>query len=178
MFARSRVITAPSGSTIPDKTPKINDLCLFVPLDASDTETIAPSGKFWIAIPIARAIANEIGTDVDVVALANTIPTAIPSGKLCSATANDVIVDLFKLHLGPSDSSLLQCVCGIILSKIIKNATPSQIPTKTGINPSLFKLVDVSNAGTIKLQNEAAIITPAAKPENAFKMVLFIFLIK
>ena len=51
------VITAPIGSTIPDKTPPIKAFVLLIPSERSGMDMIAPSGKFWIAIPSDSASA-------------------------------------------------------------------------------------------------------------------------
>ena len=51
-------VSAPkTGSTAPERTPSKNDLGLLFPSANSGMEMIAPSGKFWIAIPSAKASA-------------------------------------------------------------------------------------------------------------------------
>ena len=68
---------------------------------------MAPSGKFWIAIPMVRAKAPAaVMGALPVRRPANTTPTAMPSGRLCSVTANTSMVVFFKLLFGPSGVSL------------------------------------------------------------------------
>ena len=45
------VRTAPIGSTTPDSAPYRNAFHVPTPSDFNGREIIAPSGKFWIAIP-------------------------------------------------------------------------------------------------------------------------------
>ena len=47
--------TAPTGSTTPDRTPYTKALAFDMPRARSGMEIIAPSGKFWIAIPMDSA---------------------------------------------------------------------------------------------------------------------------
>ena len=49
------VSSAPTGSTMPDRTPSAKAFPLLFPSAHSGMEIMAPSGKFWIAIPRARA---------------------------------------------------------------------------------------------------------------------------
>ena len=53
--ARKIVISAVIGSTMPESTPPANERILLLFSAWSGIEIIAPSGKFCIAIPSARA---------------------------------------------------------------------------------------------------------------------------
>lgn len=55
--AASIVSTAPMGSTMPESTPPQKALALPMPSARSGSEMIAPSGKFWIAMPSESASA-------------------------------------------------------------------------------------------------------------------------
>ena len=91
--AANMVSTAPMGSTTPDSTPPKKARPFFIPSARSGMETIAPSGKFWMAMPSdnASAPAAVMGTLPERYP-AYTTPTAIPSGILCSVTASSIIV--------------------------------------------------------------------------------------
>ena len=133
-------------------------------------EIIAPSGKFWIAIPIARARAAdaEIWTE-PVYQPAYKMPTAIPSGILWRVTASTIIVDFLSLLLGPSTVSLM-CICGVSISSRSKKSIPRQNPTTAGIKAS-FPIPNSSAwliEGIKRLQTDAATMTPAANPESDF----------
>ena len=81
----------------------------------SGMEIIAPSGKFWIAIPIDNAIAAATVIFAFPARYpAYTTPTAIPSGILCSVTASTIMVVLCNLLFGPSALTLYLCKCGIM----------------------------------------------------------------
>ena len=83
MLARRIVTIVPIGSTSPERTPLIKALILDSPLLLRGIDIIAPSGKFCIAIPSARARAPaEVMPLVPVIHPAYTTPTAIPSGIL------------------------------------------------------------------------------------------------
>ena len=74
-----------------------------MPSARSGIETIAPSGKFWMAMPSARASAAVWLTPTWPDAQpAYTTPTAMPSGILCSVTASMSLVVRFSLLRGPS----------------------------------------------------------------------------
>ena len=51
------VMNPPTGSTTPESTPHMNAFFLLMPSPHNGIDIIAPSGKFCIAIPIARTIA-------------------------------------------------------------------------------------------------------------------------
>ena len=61
MRPAARIVrTAPTGSTIPDRTPPAKALVFPIPSERRGIEIMAPSGKFWMAIPIERAMAPII----------------------------------------------------------------------------------------------------------------------
>ena len=62
-------------------------------------------------------------------------------------------------------------------SSASKNRKPIQNPTNTGKNCSLPRFSDILIAGIISEKNAAATITPEAKPESAFFVVIFISLL-
>lgn len=97
--AKITVSTAPMGSTTPDIIPRKHDFLRDAPPAWSGSEIIAPSGKFCIAIPTARA--NAPATVIPVlseIAPTNVTPTAIPSGILCKVTARTSIVFFERLE--------------------------------------------------------------------------------
>ena len=53
--AARMVSSAPSGSTAPESVPYQKALALPAPSARRGMEMIAPSGKFWMAMPSARA---------------------------------------------------------------------------------------------------------------------------
>lgn len=77
-----------------------------IPAARSGMDMIAPSGKFWIAMPT-----DKISAALPVISVcpdsqpASTTPTAIPSGILCSVTASISIIFLDKSRCRPSGSS-------------------------------------------------------------------------
>ena len=137
----------------------------------------APSGKFCRPIPIANATAAanvvEAPADVD---KAKDRPTAMPSGMLCSVTANTSIVVLFRELFGPSGSSLPGCRCGSALSSASRNRPPNTKPPPAGSHSGIPSSFACSMLGIKRLQTEAAIITPAAKPRKADCIPCFISL--
>ncbi len=168
IFASIIVIIAPKGSTAPESTPPRNACDLLIPSDLSGIEIMAPSGKFCIAIPTASA--NAPATEIPVfpsIQPAYTAPTDIPSGMLCMVTASKSIVVFLKLLWSPSDSLLNRCKCGTSLSIPYINKIPIQKPTITGIIAFEPLSRFISIAGMIRLQTEAATITPAANPVSA-----------
>ena len=84
MICANKITNAPPiGSTIPDSVPITKALFLDTPSALNGIEIMAPSGKFWIAIPNAKAKAAEtLMTEWAAAVAAKTTPTAIPSGKL------------------------------------------------------------------------------------------------
>ena len=58
IYPAARIVSiAPTGSTIPESTPPAKAFDTFIPSALSGMEIIAPSGKFWIAIPSDSASA-------------------------------------------------------------------------------------------------------------------------
>ena len=110
----STVNNPAAGSTTPDRNPSTNARPLLLPAAYSGMEMMAPSGKFWIAIPAARASAPPavIIPEPDTYP-AYTIPTAIPSGMLCSTTAMTIMVVLAIWLCIPSALLSFTCRCGM-----------------------------------------------------------------
>ena len=98
---------------------------------------------------------------------ANTMPTAMPSGKLCKVTASVSIVVRLSFALGPSGVELPKCKCGVILSRMNRKMMPAQKPTVAGTNANLPMGLLASIAGRSKLHTEAATMTPAANESKA-----------
>ena len=94
---------------------------------------IAPSGKFWMAMPTASASAL-IGVMFAVPASrpAYTTPTAMPSGTLWIVTARTIIVVRARRLRGPSASWLNWCRCGMAWSSNSRNRIPRQKPATDG----------------------------------------------
>ena len=147
-----------------------------MPSERRGMEMIAPSGKFWIAIPIESAI-----IPLNVIWVfpmrypAQTTPTAIPSGILCNVTARTIIVVFWNLLFGPSALSLYWWICGITWSSKSKNNTPAQKPATAGTKENFPSFPDCSIDGSKRLQTEAATITPDAKPVSALCTCAFKF---
>ena len=120
-------------------------------------------------MPIARARAPAmVMVPLSASRPAKATPTAMPSGILCSVTANTSMVLFFQLPLGPSGSSASRCRWGISRSRASRNPIPRQKPTAAGINASFPMPSLISMAGISKDHTEAAIITPEAKPRSPF----------
>ena len=131
-------------------------------------EMIAPSGKFWIAMPKDSASAPPAVICADPFKRpAYTTPTAIPSGMLCSVTASTIIVVRASRLFGPSAMPARRCRCGITWSSSSRKPMPHQKPQKAGKNASRSRAADCCMAGISRLHTEAATITPAAKPLSA-----------
>ena len=74
-----------------------------MPSARSGMETMAPSGKFWMAMPRARARAPALVMPAFPERKpAYTTPTAMPSGMLCRVTARISLVVRLRPVLGPS----------------------------------------------------------------------------
>ena len=74
---------APIGSTIPERVPYKKAFGFDIPSLFNGIDIIAPSGKFCIAIPMAKAKAPAIVIPAfPIRAPAKVTPTAIPSGIL------------------------------------------------------------------------------------------------
>ena len=91
---------------------------------------------------------------------AKRIPTAMPSGMLCSVTASAITS---VPHLPVS-----LCILVMSRSRIIRNSMPIQKPATAGMNASLPNVSDCSIDGMSRLQTEAAVMMPAAKPFSVF----------
>ena len=121
----------------------------------------APSGKFWMPIPMARAAAPARPSPS--AARAKARPTAIPSGTLCRVMAVMRRVFCRQSSRGTRRSR------GSRLSSAARNTTPSSIPAAAGSQPGSFPSARAwSMAGSSRLHTEAAVMTPAAKPRIAF----------
>lgn len=126
---------------------------------------IAPSGKFWMAMPRESTKAPpRVTMESPERYPAKTAPTAMPSGMLWIVTASTSMVVLDKVLRGPSASSLPTCRWGIRRSSASKNKMPHQKPAAAGKNAHVPKEAERSIAGMSRLQMEAATITPAANP--------------
>jgi len=138
------------GSTIPDN-------CLYqrlcnrdIPSHRSGIETASPSGKFWIPIPRARAIAapNEAaGKPAAIVPKAT--PTARPSGMLCNVMARISKVLCRQLVFIPSASSSGNPTwrCGNSLSIARKKMSPKRKPVAAGIHAGISLPAESSITG-------------------------------
>ena len=130
---------------------------------------MAPSGKFWMAMPMDRAKAPvRVISPCPVSMPANTTPTAIPSGMLWRVTASTSMVSRLKLLWGPSAFSLPRCRWGTSWSISSRKAMPSRKPTAAGRKASRPRWADWSMAGMSRDHTAAATITPEAKPKRAF----------
>ena len=140
-----------------------------MPAARKGREMMAPSGKFWMAMPrdIASAPPSETSA-APVSQPARTTPTAMPSGMLCRVTAITIMVLLGSELLGPSASSASRCKWGIKWSRAKRKSVPPQNPSTAGRKARFPSSQDASMAGISKLQIEAATITPAAKPMSPF----------
>ena len=99
---------------------------------------------------------------------ANTTPTAMPSGMLCSVTARTSIVVFFREVFGPSASCVPRCRCGITRSITSKNAMPKSMPVAAGTNANRPIPAAISIDGIKSDQTDAATMTPDAKPSSPF----------
>ena len=118
---------------MPDSVPSTNALARPSPLAASGSEMIAPSGKFWIAMPSDSASAAPSERSAPPVSQpASTTPTAMPSGMLCSVTASTSLRFFESALFGPSGSSLFRWRCGMMWSSSSKKSVPAQKPATAG----------------------------------------------
>ena len=142
-------------------------------------EMIAPSGKFWMAMPTARARAPAMVMPASPInAPAKVTPTDMPSGMLCSVTARTSMVVFFNEVSTPSGSVLSRCRCGIKLSSARRNAMPPKKPPAAGTHATCPISPAISIAGISSDQTEAAIITPEANPRRSLSISLCIPRIK
>ena len=130
--------------------------------------TANPSGKFWIPIPMAKAMAPAmVAPSMPLAAAPNNTPTAKPSGMLWSVMANTNRVVLCNWVLTPSVSCSLKLMwrCGSFLSKKNKNIAPVKKPTAAGIQDALgYIRSESSMEGNNNDQKLAATMTPPVKP--------------
>ena len=99
---------------------------------------------------------------------ANTTPTAIPSGRLWMVTARASMAVFDRCDRIPSGLSVPICRWGVSLSISNRNPIPSRKPTAAGNTDHLPPSTSISIAGICNDHTDAAIITPNAKPNNAF----------
>lgn len=100
------------GSTMPDSAPMAKALFLLIPSECNGIESMAPSGKFCMAMPMANAHAADIGMAApSAMADAKMTPTAIPSGMLWRVTATASMVLRFHCFLGASPSGCEAPIC-------------------------------------------------------------------
>jgi len=165
--AKESVKKANIGSTTPDRKPNRNAFILLKPPSLSGIDIIAPSGKFWIAIPTARDKAAVLGPATPTID-AYAAPTAIPSGMLCIVTASRSFTFLPSPDEGPSWLPPTACMCGMNVSRSNRKKMPSRNPMEVGSQGGIPALSEISIAGISKDQTDAATITPEAKPKRSF----------
>ena len=171
----ARVRSAPRGSTTPERKPYLKALPLERPVPTRGMEIIAPSGKFWMAIPIARAKAPAAVMTLSPLNIAaRTTPTAIPSGRLWRATAKTSIKDFPRVVWRPSGLSELRWRWGIKLSRMSRKNIPPRKPAAAGSQAIFPAASAISIPGIISDHTEAATMTPEAKPRSAFWSLGFI----
>ena len=139
---------------------------------------------FCIAIPIESAKAsNKVIPAFWLINPANATPTAIPSGILCSVTAKISIDVLFTFSALIFLCVLLPVILFSVLcfsnrsTNILTNInviTPNIKPIAAGIHAIFPCACAISIDGNNKDHTEAAIITPAANPNNIFCIIGFI----
>lgn len=156
------------GSTTPDKVPYKNAFLLENPSSFNGREMAAPSGMFCRPIPIPKASALAMVVAIVSLAIPKVNPTAIPSGILCSVTAINNMVLLFKDELIPSGEELPGWRWGRSVSNSHKKQPPNRNPPAAGIHAVLPFSSAISIAGINSDQIEAAIMIPAANPINTF----------
>ena len=108
------------------------------PSRRSGIATANPSGKFWMPMPIASAIAPaNVAAGNPAATAPNATPTASPSGKLCRVMAVTSSTLRCQVVLIPSACSISspRCRCGKMRSTTHRNAPPSRNPTVAGIQP-------------------------------------------
>ena len=111
-----------------------------------------------------------------ITAPAKATPTAIPSGILWIVTASSIMVVFENPLFTPSGLSLARCRWGVSVSISSKNTIPSKNPTSAGTHGITPCSAAISMDGIKSDQTDAAIITPAANPSNAFSSRAFISL--
>ena len=98
--------------------------------------------------------------------MAKSRPTDIPSGMLCSVTAETSSVVRFQPDGTPSGSSEPAWRCGRNVSSAMRNATPRRNPPAAGSQPGTPRFSACSIAGLRSDHTLAATMTPAAKPRK------------
>ena len=163
-----------TGSTAPEKLPRRKLFHFGFPSATRGIETMAPSGKFWMAIPMDRVRAGSMAEWTSVPALtavraaASTTPVVIPSGTLWMVTADSIIVVREALEGRPSAASFLEWRCGVKVSMRRRKAKPTARPTAAGTKAQAPMSALCSIEGCKSDQMLAATITPAAKPRRIF----------
>ena len=147
------------GSITPLKKANQKDFLVFLMHEYIGSAVASPSGKFWMAIPMANI--KEVKTpEFAAIAVPIANPTESPSGILCIVMA--------EKSLKARDSSVLLFRAIILEEKksriTIKNA-PIKKPNTTGRNERLPQsFLENSNEGTRRDQNDAESIIPEANP--------------
>ena len=96
----------------------------------------------------------------------------MPSGMLCSVTAETNSVVRFQSEGTPSGSSASAWRCGRNVSSAMRKATPRRKPPAAGSQPGTPSPSACSIAGLSSDHTLAATITPAAKPRKMWCMSL------
>ena len=129
--------------------------------------TAMPSGKFWMPMPRASAIAPPmVAPSSPAAAPPNSTPTARPSGMLCSVMAMTSSVVRCQSVLGPSASfsSKLMWRWGVNLSNAKRKRAPMMKPIAAGITLAMPSPPAMSMAGINRPKQLAATITPPVNP--------------
>ncbi len=164
--ARSTVSTDATGSTSPVSVPIQNDLKREFPALRKGIDTMAPSGKFCIAMPIDSVSAPAMGMKALCSSTpAIVAPTASPSGILWMVTAITSFFVADMRERGPS-SCWLTCICGVKWSRAHNAKKPATTPAATGTTRKAPSAPSDSKAGISNDHTEAATITPDAKPRS------------
>ena len=139
-----------------------------MPCPASGSETAAPSGMFWMPMPSASASAEESSAgSPERAAEPATRPNEPPSGTLCSVIAMKSSIARCIEVFGPSGRAAPGCRCGSAVSRSFRKSAPAATPEPAashGVPPCACA---ISCAGMIRLQTDAAIMMPAAKPSES-----------
>ena len=156
-----------TGSTAPEAAPLRKARHRLNPACRKGREMAAPSGKFWMPMPRARAQAAERAPGSPCwAARAKASPTAMPSGMLCRVTASTSRVVRRQPEGSPSGSCSFRCRWGSSRSRASMKAIPTTKPPAAGCHPGTPAASASSMAGSSRLNTDAATITPAAKPRN------------
>ena len=102
--------------------------------------------------------------------MAKSSPTDIPSGMLCSVTAETSSVVRFQPVGRPSGWSASACRCGRSVSSAMRKATPRRKPPAAGSQPGTPCPSACSMAGLSSDHTLAATMTPAANPRKMWCM--------